>query len=126
MMFATKPIIAFVATTNPDATKAFYRDVLGLPLISDEEFALVFDANGTMLRIAKVQQLAPAQHTVLGWRVTEIESMVRQLGKRGVSFERYPGLTQDELGIWATKDGAKVSWFKDPDGNTLSLSEFAD
>jgi len=117
-------VIAFVATTDADRARAFYEDVLGLRLVADELFALVFDANGTMLRIAKVPELAPARHTVLGWAVADAAATVARLAAAGVKFERYDGLPQDDLGIWATPDGARVAWFRDPDGNTLSLTQF--
>jgi catechol 2,3-dioxygenase-like lactoylglutathione lyase family enzyme len=117
-------IICFVATQNPASALQFYSKILGLKLISDDPFAIVFDANGTMLRVQKVQKLDPQKHTVLGWEVPDIRAKVIELGVRGVRFERYEGLDQDESGIWKTPSGAKVAWFKDPDGNTLSLTEF--
>jgi catechol 2,3-dioxygenase-like lactoylglutathione lyase family enzyme len=119
-----QPIIGFVATTNPDRAKAFYRDILGLPLVSEElPFALVFDANGTMLRLTIVREFTPAPYTVLGWRVPVIEEAAGTLQRAGVTFERYSGLTQDELGIWNAPGGARIAWFKDPEGNTLSISQ---
>ena len=124
-VLATSALIAFVATAAPERAKAFYRDVLGLRLRSDEEYALVFDANGTMLRVAKVEELAPLDRTVVGWQVEDIESVARQLGERGVHFERYGWMDQDDLGIWTTPDGSRVAWFRDPDGNVLSLTQFS-
>ncbi|HKA88407.1 MAG TPA: VOC family protein [Haliangiales bacterium] len=124
-MLGTNPIIAFVATRAPDRAKAFYRDVLGLRLVADEDFALVFDAGGTMLRVAKVAEHTPAPFTVLGWRVTAIRPAVEQLGRRGVKLERFPGMQQDGAGIWTAPGGAMIAWFKDPDGNLLSLTQFA-
>jgi catechol 2,3-dioxygenase-like lactoylglutathione lyase family enzyme len=123
-MLKLAPIIAFVATTNPSRAKAFYSKALGLKLVNEDHFALVFDAGGTMLRVAIVQQLQPAPYTVLGWIVRDIRRAVLGLAKRGATFQRYPGLDQDDLGIWASPSGARVAWFKDPDGNTLSLTEF--
>jgi catechol 2,3-dioxygenase-like lactoylglutathione lyase family enzyme len=123
-MLANREVIAFVATARPERATSFYRDVLGLRLVDDDPFGLVFDANGTMVRIFKVQQFAPAAYTVLGWKVPEIQTAIAELSKRGVSFERYPGMPQDELGVWTTPDGHQVAWFKDPDGNTLSLTQF--
>jgi catechol 2,3-dioxygenase-like lactoylglutathione lyase family enzyme len=122
-MLGASEVIAFVATTDAGKAKAFYREVLGLELKSDEPFALVFDANGTMIRVSKVREFSPAPFTVLGWRVPDIESMVQGLGERGVVFERFPGFPQDSLGIWSAP-GAKVAWFKDPDGNMLSITQF--
>ena|ERR1700754_592026 len=117
-------IISFVATQNAARAMEFYAGTLGLTLISDDPFALVFDANGTMLRVQKVHELVPAKHTVLGWEVADISAKTKELMKQGVRFERYDGLPQDEAGIWTTPSGAKVAWFKDPDGNTLSLTQF--
>jgi hypothetical protein len=97
--------------------------VLGLALVADEPFALVFDLAGTMLRIAKVEQLVPQPHTVLGWIVEDISTAVAGLRAQGVEPARYPGMEQDELGIWRSPGGALLTWFRDPDGNTLSLTQ---
>jgi catechol 2,3-dioxygenase-like lactoylglutathione lyase family enzyme len=117
-------IIAFVATTKPERAQAFYEGVLGLRLLTDDPFALVFDANGVMLRVAKVQTLEPASHTVLGWIVKDIRSTIDGLTKKGVVFERYEWMPQDDMGVWTPPSGARVAWFKDPDGNVLSLTQF--
>ena len=117
-------IIAFVATTDPGRAKEFYARILGLRLIDDQPGAIVFDAHGTMLRIAKVQAFVPASHTVLGWKVSNVAGTVDSLVEAGVTMERYEGLGQDERGIWTSPDGAKIAWFKDPSGNTLSVTEF--
>ena len=93
-------------------------------LVADEPFALVFDAHGVMLRVTKVDAVTPAPYTVLGWRVPDIGAAVMELGGSGVVFERYQGMPQDELGIWTSPSGAKIAWFRDPDGNVLSLTEF--
>jgi catechol 2,3-dioxygenase-like lactoylglutathione lyase family enzyme len=121
-MAALSKVVAFVATTNPQKAKKFYAETLGLRFVSDDGFALVFDIDGTMLRIAKVPDFRPVPFTVLGWEVSDIEKSVSDLNARGVSFERFPGMPQDEVGIWSAPGGAKVAWFKDPDGNILSLS----
>ena len=117
-------LIGFVATQNPASALAFYKDTLGLTLISDDPFAIVFDVNGTMLRVQKVSQLKPVPHTVLGWDVPDIRDRVMELAAKGVRFERYGFLQQDDMGIWPAPSGAKVAWFKDPDGNVLSLTQF--
>ena len=117
-------IIGFVNIVDVARAKAFYRDTLGLHLLSEEPpFALVFEANGIMLRLGMAKELPPAHGTVLGWQVPDISATVRELEEAGVRFERYAQLKQDELGIWTAPTGAKVAWFKDPDGNILSLSE---
>lgn len=115
--------MAFVAITDAARSTAFYRDKLGLPLVADEPYAVVFHAGPSVLRLQKVDKLVPAQFTVLGWHVPDIGEEVAALAARGVVFERYDFLEQDASGIWTTPDGAKVAWFKDPDGNVLSLTE---
>jgi catechol 2,3-dioxygenase-like lactoylglutathione lyase family enzyme len=124
-MLHTSPIMAFVATADPARARTFFQDVLQLKFIADEPFALVFDAHGTMLRVAKVQKLTPAPYTVLGWHVADLATVMKDLASRGITFEKYPGLGQDAAGVCTFPGGAKVAWFKDPDGNTLSLTEFA-
>jgi catechol 2,3-dioxygenase-like lactoylglutathione lyase family enzyme len=117
-------IVAFVSIVDVSRARDFYRDTLGLRLIMEEPpFALVFEANGIMVRLGMAKELPWAHGTVLGWHVPEITTAVKDLVQAGVRFERFPGMAQDELGIWAAPSGAKVAWFKDPDGNMLSLSE---
>jgi catechol 2,3-dioxygenase-like lactoylglutathione lyase family enzyme len=113
-----------VATTDAARARTFYEGVLGLRLVADEPFALVFDLAGVMLRVAKVEQFAPQPFTVLGWRVSDVVAAVSALSRKGVAFERFPGMDQDELGVCAFPDGGRVAWFKDPDGNLLSLTQF--
>jgi len=119
-------LVAFIPATDPVQARAFYEGVLGLHLNSDEApFALVFDANGTMLRVTTVQEHHPAPFTVLGWDVSGIEALVERLAASGVEFLRFPGMNDtDPRGIWKAPSGARVAWFKDPEGNVLSLTEF--
>ena len=119
----SRKLVAFVATLDPVRAKDFYGRVLGLRLTIEDNFALVFDANGTTLRVSVVRELAPAGYTVLGWLVPDIRQTVRELTERSVVFQRFDGLEQDELGIWSAPGGAKVAWFRDPDGNTLSVTQ---
>ncbi len=123
-LFSSYKLVAFVATQDAARAKAFYADILGLALISEDQFAVVFDANGTTLRIAVVKELVPAKYTVLGWQVPDIAATARELQRNGVELEPYDGMKQDELGIWKSPGGASVAWFKDPDGNTLSITQF--
>ena len=123
-MLGTHKLMAFVATTNAARARTFYEGTLGLRLIADEPYSIVFDAHGTMLRVQKVRELALAPYTALGWDVPDIRAAIRELSKKGVAFERFGFFPQDDLGIWTADDGTKVAWFKDPDGNTLSLTEF--
>jgi len=117
-------IIAFVTIVDVARAKDFYRDTLGLHLVTEEPpFALVFEANGIMVRLGMAKELPPAHGTVLGWQVPDIADAVKDLQQAGVRFERYQQMKQDDLGIWTSPTGARVAWFKDPDGNILSLSE---
>ena len=123
-MLGSTKIVAFVPTTDSTKARAFYEGVLGLRFVKDDGFAMVLDANGIMVRVAKVaQDWTPAQFTILGWEVSDIEDVVRQLQKKGVHFEIFGFFKQDELGIWTAPTGDKVAWFKDPDGNVLSVSQ---
>ena len=116
-------LIAFVATLDASRAGRFYEDVLGLDLVEDTAFALIFDANGTSLRIQKVAELKPTSHTVLGWRVPDIRTAIETLAARGVKFERFEGMLHDELGVWTSPSGSQVAWLKDPDGNLASLTK---
>ncbi len=123
-MLRSSELIAFVGATDLNRARVFYEQVLGLRVTSQTEFACEFDANGTLLRVTAVPSVAPAGYTVLGWRVSGITEAVRSLSARGVAFLRFGGMGQDEDGVWTSPGGAKVAWFADPDGNTLSLTEF--
>ena len=118
-------VVTFLMTANPTAALRFYRDMLGFTFLRDDEFALVFEMHGTTLRIAKTAQFSAAQHTVLGWEVEDIPSALEELQRRGITFERFPNMGQDELGVCTFPSGDKVAWFKDPDGNLLSISQLA-
>lgn len=118
-------IVTFLLTKNPEASLRFYRDTLGFNFLRDDGFALVFDAHGTMLRISKMPEFTPPRNTVLGWEVKDIAATVGEFTRKGVAFERYPNMGQDDDGIATFPTGDKVAWFKDPDGNVLSFSQHA-
>jgi catechol 2,3-dioxygenase-like lactoylglutathione lyase family enzyme len=122
-MLNSSNIVAFVPTKNAEQARTFYEGVLGLRFVKDDGFAIVFDANGIMIRVAKMKEFTPAPFTILGWQVSGIEDVVRGLQKKGVHFEIFGFFKQDELGIWTAPTGDKVAWFKDPDGNILSVSQ---
>jgi catechol 2,3-dioxygenase-like lactoylglutathione lyase family enzyme len=119
-------VVTFLLTKNPAAALDFYRDMLGLDFKHDDGFALVFDMKGVMLRISKVKEFTPVQGTALGWESRDIRADVTRLSDKGVSFEIFPNMGQDELGIATFPSGDKVAWFKDPDGNLLSLSQHSE
>lgn len=126
-MPALTQLIGFLTTNDAGKAKTFYGDVLGFRLMNEDEYALSFDANGTMLRVNKGRDFKPAQGTVLGWEVEDIHAAIRELAPRGVHFEQFglPFMEQDELGVWTPPNGDRVAWFKDPDGNVLSISQHA-
>ncbi|MGA8489855.1 MAG: VOC family protein [Terriglobales bacterium] len=122
-MLSSNKIVAFVPPMDPEKARAFYEGVLELRFVKDDGFALVLDANGIMVRVAKAPEFKPAPFTILGWQVSGIEKLVAALHEKGVHFETLGFLQQDKLGIWTAPSGDKVAWFKDPDGNVLSISE---
>jgi len=122
-MLDSSDLVAFVAATDLRRARAFYEQKLGLRVLEHNDFACVVDANGTMLRVTQVPEVARAGYTVLGWRVRDIAASVRDLAGRGVTFLRYDGMSQDQDGIWTAPSGARVAWFADPDENTLSLTQ---
>jgi len=115
-------IVAFVPTTDFARARAFYVGVLQLREVSQDDFALTVAAGDTSIRITRVDHVTPQPFTVLGWEVTDLPREADRLATSGVVFERYPWFTQDDRGVWTTPNGAQVAWFKDPDGNVLSLT----
>jgi catechol 2,3-dioxygenase-like lactoylglutathione lyase family enzyme len=124
-MLGTCDIVAFVATTDLARSRAFYADVLGLTLHSEDPYACTFDAHGTVLRVNLVDHIALAPYTVLGWSVPDMDEAITSLHAAGVTFERFDGMNQSAQGVWTAPGGAQVAWFKDPDGNTLSVTRSA-
>ena len=123
-MLVSGKMVGFVITTDYDKARAFYEGKLGFEFVSLDQFALVFNAGGHHIRISKVQSFTPLQSTILGWEVADVSAMVDWLATRGVETEKYPFVEDKERGIWNSPSGAKVAWFKDPDGNVLSVSQY--
>jgi catechol 2,3-dioxygenase-like lactoylglutathione lyase family enzyme len=123
-MLGSSHIIAFSWSTDLARAREFYEHALGLRCIEQNEFACVFDVNGTMLRVTAVPEVAKPGYTVLGWRVDSIEETIQSLAGNGVVFTRYDAMDQDVNGVWTTPGGDKVAWFIDPDGNNLSVTQF--
>jgi catechol 2,3-dioxygenase-like lactoylglutathione lyase family enzyme len=123
-MLAYSRLVPFIATKNPKASKEFYQKALGLDVISESPYAVVFKLFQTQLRVTPVQKFKAASHTILGWETKNIKKEIGELKRAGVHFEKYLGMNQDDLGIWISPSGAMVAWFKDPDGNVLSLTEY--
>ncbi|HMI62155.1 MAG TPA: VOC family protein [Puia sp.] len=123
-MLASQNIMAFVATADAAKARPFYEETLGLKVKSEDPYGIMFDSNGIFLRMSVVGDFKPAPYSVLSWVVKDMPAMIAGLSSKGVKFEVFTGLGQDENGIWAAPDGTKVAWFKDLDGNMLSLTQF--
>jgi catechol 2,3-dioxygenase-like lactoylglutathione lyase family enzyme len=115
--------VAFLPSEDLDRSEQFFRDVVGIALVSRSPFAHVFRCGDTTLRVTKVDGLRPQPFTVFGWVVTDIRSTLAQLRARGTDPLRYEGLDQDDAGVWTTPSGELVAWFHDPDRNVLSLTQ---
>jgi catechol 2,3-dioxygenase-like lactoylglutathione lyase family enzyme len=122
-MLTSNKIVGFLVTKDYDKARAFYERKLGLQFLSLDQFALVMRSGPTMIRIVKLNDFKPAQNTVLGWEVDDIEKVVAWLKKQGIMLEDYPFIQDRKTLIWAAPGGGKVAWFKDPDGNVLSVSQ---
>lgn len=133
-MLSSAEVVTFIPTLDPARARLFYEETLGLRFVQDDQFALVFEmgmgkeagteGHGVTLRVVKVATLLPHPFTVLGWNVTDLDKILGKLAERGVTFERYPWMPQDGMGVWTAPGGTRVAWFKDPDGNLLSVSQF--
>jgi catechol 2,3-dioxygenase-like lactoylglutathione lyase family enzyme len=122
-MLASMNMMGFLLTKDYAKARAFYEGRLAFEFVSLDQFALVMQAGQNMIRIVKVPTFTPLESTVLGWQVGDIEAVVHWLAKRGVEFDKYPFVQDKERGIWTAPGGSKVAWFKDPDGNVLSVSQ---
>ena len=125
-MLASSKLQALICTSRIDQAERFYSDVLGLPLQGRSLGALVYDVGGTALRVSPVPASQPSEHTVLGFAVVDIDSVIAELQQRGVPMERFPGFPHDASGVVRAPDGSRVAWFRDPDGNLLSVVQYAD
>ena len=124
-MRGVRQVVGFVGVSDLDTAQKFYGETLGLELTDERPFALVAAIGDAMVRITAVGTPVVAPYTVLGWAVDDIAATIDELAGRGVVFARFDGIDQDERGIWTAPDGARIAWFRDPDDNVVSLTEFA-
>lgn len=122
-MLGEETLVAFMATSKPAAARAFFEGVLGLTFVHEHEHLVVFRSGGALVSLQKTDVVTPPHGTALGWNVKDLRGVMRDLIARGVTFERFEGMEQDDLGVWSPAPGTGVAWFKDPDGNLLSLSQ---
>jgi catechol 2,3-dioxygenase-like lactoylglutathione lyase family enzyme len=121
-MLAEETLVAFLGTSDPERARSFYEGVLELPLVGDNRHLMTFESGAARVALQKLERVTPPQGTALNWRVRDLPGTMRGLMARGVVFERFEGMEQDELGVWTPEPGTGVAWFKDPDGNLLSLT----
>ena len=122
-VLANQPFVGFVLISDAARAKAFYCDVLGLPVLSEDGFAVLLGVHGASLRLAIVESVPEPVGTNVGWQVTDINAVARDLAAAGVAFERFDGMDQDDDGVWHPPGGGGVAWFRDPDGNRLSIAQ---
>jgi catechol 2,3-dioxygenase-like lactoylglutathione lyase family enzyme len=124
-MLAQETLVAFLKTADAGRAKAFYEGALGLTLIGDHEHLIVFKSGPSRVALQKADgPVTPPVGTAMGWNVMDLRGQMTSLIERGVAFERFDGMEQDDLGVWSPGGSTTgVAWFKDPDGNLLSLSQ---
>lgn len=122
-MLASGKLAGFIPTKDHEKARAFYEGKLGCEFVSLDQYALVMRLGGHVIRIVKLPKYTPLQATILGWQLEDIRSTARWLQDRGVELEKYPFVQERELGIWTAPNRDQVAWFKDPDGNVLSVSQ---
>jgi catechol 2,3-dioxygenase-like lactoylglutathione lyase family enzyme len=122
-MLRQEKLTAFLATADPGRARAFFEGVLGLTFAGENEHLVMFETDSARLNLQKTEVVKPPFGTAVGWHVKNLRESIKGLAARGVTFERYENMAQDDLAIWSPAPGAGVAWFKDPDGNLLSLSQ---
>jgi catechol 2,3-dioxygenase-like lactoylglutathione lyase family enzyme len=124
-MLASARLQTIICTSRlPDAEK-FYGEVLGLPVKRPSHGGLIYDVGGSELLLAPVPSHEPSAHTIVGFAVPDVRTVIAALKERGVPWERHPGLSHDEAGVVVTPWGAQVVWIRDPDRNLLSIVQYA-
>ena len=124
-MLGSSPVTAFLPSTDPVRSRAFYEGVLGLTVSASDGFALVLEGGGTAIRVTHVETFEPQPFTALGWVVPDIVQVMAQLAQHAVEFVVFEGMGQDAGGVWTAPSGHRIAWFKDPDANLLSLTQYA-
>ena len=124
-MLGSARLQTIIWTARKAEAARFYGEVLGLRLVGESHGALVYDVGGGELRVSPVPSTAPSPHTVVGFAVPDADAVMESLAARGVEPERFPGFPHEANGVWQAPDGARVGWFRDPDGNLLSVVRYA-
>ena len=122
-MLSDSPAFSGFAVSDVETARRFYTDVLGLRVEQNTEMGglLTLHLGGdTNVLVYPRPNHEPASYTVLNFPVADVGAAVRELTDRGVSFERYPGMPQDEDGVMRG-NGPDIAWFTDPAGNIFSV-----
>jgi catechol 2,3-dioxygenase-like lactoylglutathione lyase family enzyme len=115
--------MAILGTVDMERALAFYGQTLGLSVISADAYGTSLEAGGTELRLTRVPAVVSTPYSQLAWRVADLTSVVTALAEVGIGVERFDHLEQDDVGAWTGPGGVRVAWFRDPDGNLLSVVE---
>ncbi len=119
-MIGTRPAFSGFSASDIEAERAFYADTIGVEVHEDNGSLMLNLAGGQRVFIYPKPNHEPATFTVLNFEVDDIDAAVDELEQKGVQFERYDGMGQDERGIMR-EQGPSIAWFKDPAGNILSV-----
>lgn len=124
-MLSNSRLQSIIWTSRIADAETFYRDVLNLSLRTKSDGTLVFSVGDSDLRVSPLPSTAPSEHTVLGFAVDDVDRTIAWLSHRGVVFERFDGFPHEKNGALVTPDNARVAWFRNLDGNLLSVVQFA-
>lgn len=122
-MLAGSPLYPTIPTRDLVRARGFYEGVLGLPLIRDKGFEVIFRAGDVEVDVYASEGAGTAEHTIAAFIVDDIESIVRGLQERGVVFEDYDLPDVKTVNGIADLGPDRSAWFRDPDGNLLNISQ---
>ena len=117
---------ASAAVSDMQRARRFYEGVLGLVPGTDTGDNVGYPCGGdTQINVYLSPNAGTAKFTIAGFDVEDIETVVEALTEQGVTFEQYdePPIATDTQGIAHFERDAKVAYFKDPDGNILSIAQ---
>jgi len=124
-MLASARLQTIICTSRMQQAERFYGEVLALPMKRRSHGGVIYDVGGGDLLVAPVRDWQPSGHTAVGFSVADLDQTMKALSERGLRFERIAQLPQNDAGVLLTPWGARVAWIRDPDGNFLSIVQYA-
>jgi catechol 2,3-dioxygenase-like lactoylglutathione lyase family enzyme len=123
-MLSNYPLYPTLPAADLDRARRFYEQTLGFTPANEDPEGILYESGGSRFLLYPSQFAGTGQQTVASWEVDDLEKVVTDLRQRGIVFEQYdlPGLKTDQNGIAELGDTRGV-WFKDTEGNILSVSE---